>query len=78
MKCFEIINDYPRFWNRETYPIVAHVSIEAKHFDQFERLAADQTQVRVLGHDLADHDQIIVHVACISADVRRRLEIRWA
>ncbi len=78
MKCFEIINEYPRPWNRDTHPIVTHIEIEAEHFDQFERRAADQTQIRVLGHDLSDHGQIVVHVACTSADAKRRIENRWA
>lgn len=73
----EII-DYPRPWNRETYPVLAHLEIEAEHYSEFERSAADQTQVRVLGHDEGSHGRIVMHVACTSELVQRRLAGRWA
>jgi len=78
MKCFEIVDDFPRPWNRETHPLVTRIEIESEHFDQFERRAADQTQVRLLGHDEADEGRIVVHVACTSNDAKRRIENRWA
>jgi hypothetical protein len=39
---------------------------------------ADQTQVRVLGHDEAGGGQIVVHIACTTDEARRRFESRWA
>lgn len=77
MKYSEIV-DYPRPWNRDTHPVVAHIEIEAERFGEFKRLAADQTQVRVLGHDEGNHGQIVVHVGCASAEAKRRIESRWA
>jgi hypothetical protein len=77
MRYSEII-DYPRSWNRETHPIVAHIEIEAEQFSEFQRFTADQTQVRVLGHDEAGNGRIVAHVACTSADAKRRIENRWA
>lgn len=77
MRYSEIV-DYPRPWNRETHPIIAHIEIEAERFGEIERLVADQTQVRVLGHDEGSHGQIVVHVACASAEAKRRIESRWA
>ena len=77
MRYSEIV-DYPRSWNRDTHPVVAHIEIEAERFGEFERLAADQTQVRVLGHDEGSHGQIMVHVACASDEAKRRIESRWA
>lgn len=77
MRYSEIV-DCPRSWNRDTHPIVAHIEIEAERFGEFERLLADQTQVRVLGHDEGSHGQIVVHVGCVSAEAKRRIESRWA
>jgi len=77
MRYNEIVS-YPRHWNSDKYPVVAHILIEAEHLSPFERLAEDQTQIAVLGHDLADGGQVVVHVACASEAVQRRLESRWA
>lgn len=72
------IADYPRHWNQKTYPVIAHIEIDKTRLRQFENLIDDQTQTRVLGHDLVDEDQVVVHVACTSDDVRRHLESAWA
>ena len=72
------IEDYPRHWDKSKFPVLAHIEIDAARWSEFERLASDQTQVRVLGHDLGDDDRIVAHVGCTSDDARRRLENRWA
>lgn len=72
------ITNYPRPWNRETHPVVGHIEIEAEHFSEFERMTADQTQVRVLGHDEGSHGRFVMHVGCTSELVQRRLASRWA
>ena len=74
---FSDISSYPRAWNREIYPIIGHVEVDAESFRDIERDIKDMTQTTVLGHDLADHDRIIIHVACTTEDVRGRLERRW-
>jgi hypothetical protein len=76
MRYFDIV-DYPRHWDQTRFPVIAHIEIEAKNLEQLERRAADQTQVRVLGHDEADGGLIVVHVACTDAEARRRFERRW-
>lgn len=77
MRYSDII-DYPRSWNRETHPIVAHIEIEAGQFREFERRVANQTQVRVLGHDEAGNGRIVAHVGCTSEVAKCRIENRWA
>ncbi len=77
MKYSEIV-DHPRSWNRDTHPVVAHIEIETEQLGEFERLLADQTQVRVLGHDEGSHGQVVAHVAYASAEMKRRIESRWA
>lgn len=72
------IETYPRVWDRAKFPVIAHVEIDAARWADFDRLASDQTQVQVLGHDLADDDRVVAHVACTSDEVKRRLEDRWA
>ena len=71
------IETYPRGWNKVQFPVVAHIEILAERWSEFDRLAEDQTQVQVLGHDLADDDRIVAHVGCTSDVVKRRLENRW-
>ena len=68
------IRDYPRHWDEDRFPVVAHIEIDAARWDEFERLASDQTQVRVLGHDLGNDDRIVAHVGCTSEEAKRRLE----
>jgi len=77
MRCFEFIDDYPRSWNKGTHPIIAHLQIEAQQFSEFDRMAADQTQIRILGHDESDHGLIVIHIACTTNDAKRRIEKRW-
>jgi hypothetical protein len=70
MRYSDII-DYPRPWNRQKYPVVAHASIAAGQLRDFERLIEDQTQTAVLGHDVTDEDQVLVYVACTTDDVKQ-------
>jgi hypothetical protein len=72
------ITHFPRYWNSNQFPFLAHVVINATEFGLFEELAADQTQLRVLGHDLAANGQVIVHVGCTTKEARELLESRWA
>lgn len=72
------ITAYPRPWNKDTHPVVGHVTIGAQNFDQLERRVADQTQVRLLGHDEDDDGLLVVHVACVGEVARRRFVRRWA
>lgn len=74
---YDEIISYPRKWDRAAYPIVAHIEIDAEKFSRFERLIDDQTQTRMLGHDLVSADRIVVHVACANERVKQSLENRW-
>ena len=76
MRYSEII-DYPRPWNRAKFPCVAHVIVQAEQFSNVERLIEDQTQTTVLGHDLEEHDQVIIYVGCVSDEVKAKVESRW-
>jgi hypothetical protein len=76
MRYSEII-DYPRPWNRAKYPSVAHVIVPAEQFSTIERLIEDQNHTAVLGHDLADHNQIIIYVGCTSDEVKAMVESRF-
>jgi hypothetical protein len=69
--------DYPRPWNRQRYPVVAHVFIATSQFRDFERLVEDQTKTALLGHDVTDNDEVLVYVACTSDDVKDMIESRW-
>ena len=71
------ITSYPRHYDKQKYPVVTQIRIAAHDLSKFERLAEDQTQIVVLGHDLADDDCVDVHVGCTSEAARRRLESRW-
>lgn len=77
MRYSDII-DYPRTRNRKAYPVVAHIEIEGTRLRQFESLIEDQTQTRMLGHDLIDEGWVVVHVGCTSDEVRLHLESAWA
>lgn len=68
---------YPRPWDRDTHPVLGHIMIAAQHLDQLERRVADQTRVRLLGHDEADDGLVMVHVACVDDEARRRFAQRW-
>ena len=72
------IETYPRGWDKDRFPVIAHIEIDAARWAEFDRLASDQTQVQVLAHDLADDDRVVAHVGCTSDAVKRRLENRWA
>jgi hypothetical protein len=71
------IANYPRPWDREKYPFVAHAFIPSKQFREFERLVADQSQAAVLGHDVADDGQVLVYVGCSSDEVKDLVESHW-
>ena len=77
MRYSEIV-DFPRHWSRDTHPVRGEIEIEAERFSDLERRVADQTQVRVLGHDEGDDGLILVHVACTTEAARDRFERRWA
>jgi hypothetical protein len=77
MRCKDII-DYPRSFNRDTYPAVNDIQIEPQFFEQLERKAADQTQIKVVGHDEADGGLITVHVAATSEEAFHRFARRWS
>lgn len=75
------INDpvgYSRIHNPDTHPIITHITVADADFAEIERLVRDQTSARVLGHDLADDHRVVIHIACTTEAVRRRLETRWA
>jgi hypothetical protein len=67
---------YSRSWNRDTHPIITHIMVAATDFAEIERLVQDQTSTRVLGHDVSDGHQVVMHVACATEEVRRHLEQR--
>ena len=77
MRYSEIVYDFPRPWDRDRYPSVAFVVVPAEQFSDVERLIGDQTQTAVLGHELADHDQVLIYVACTCNAVKKRVESRW-
>jgi hypothetical protein len=52
MRYTEIIG-YPREFNRNTYSIVGDIRIESQFLAQPEGRAADQMQIKVVGHDEA-------------------------
>ena len=68
---------YARPWDRDTHPVLGHVTVQAQHLDRLERRVADQTRVRLLGHDEADDGLVMVHVACVDDEARRRFAQRW-
>lgn len=68
---------YPRHYDKAIYPVVAHIEILASEFSDLDRRAADQTQVKVIGHDEADDGLLVVHVACTTEIARKRFERRW-
>lgn len=75
---YDEITRYPRRRDVNQFPVVAHIEIDAEDWTEFQRLAEDQTQIKVVGHDLADDDRVVAHVACTSDKTRERLEARWA
>jgi hypothetical protein len=75
MRYSEIV-DYPRSWNREKYPSIAHVFIATGQFCDFEQLIADQTQTVIIGHDITANE-VLVYVACTSEDVKDAVESHW-
>lgn len=74
---FSEIAGFPRHYDDRKYPVRALLLVEARDFRDIERIIEDQTQARVIGHDLADDDRIYIHVACTTDAVRKRLESRW-
>lgn len=76
MKYSEIAS-FPRYYDAAKFPVRALLSVDARDFADVERLIEDQTQAKVVGHDLADDDRIHIHVVCTTDAVRRRLESRW-
>jgi hypothetical protein len=78
MRYSDIIVDYPRHWDSAKLPYIAHVEIQTSQLRDIESLIGDQTQTRMLGHDLADDGLIVVHIACTTEDVQQQVEDRWA
>jgi hypothetical protein len=76
MRYSEII-DYPRPWNRAKFPCVAHVVVPAEQFSDVERLIEDQNHTAVLGHDLEEHNQIVIYIGCSSESVKAMVESRF-
>ncbi len=76
MRMYEILS-YPRTFNHDVFPVVAHVIIPAQNLANFERLIDDQTQTRIVGHDVADDGLVVVYVACTSDAVKARVERQW-
>lgn len=42
-----------------------------------QRLVVNVPATAVLGHDLADHDQVVIYVACTSHEVKAKVASRW-
>jgi hypothetical protein len=77
MRYREII-DYPRSFNRNTYPVVNDIQIESRFLDQLERRAADQAAVKVVGSDEAPNGLLTVYVAAVSEEAFRLFARRWS
>jgi hypothetical protein len=71
------ITDYPRGWDRNRFPFVVQFEISKGRFEDFETRAADQTQIRLLGHDVGDDGEVTVHVGCATEEAGRRIKKWW-
>ena len=76
MRYSEII-DFPRSYDRQKFPVIALLDVEARIAQNVENVIASMTQAKVVGIDLGDDDRIHIHVACTSEAVKDRLESRW-
>ena len=72
------VTHFPRPWDREVFPVVAHVEILAERWAELQRVVGDQTQAQVLGHDDIGGDLLVAHLGCTSETVARRLTARWS
>jgi hypothetical protein len=72
------ITDYPRGWYKTRLPFVVQLEIPRGKFEAFEARAAYQTQIRLLGHDVGDDGEVIVHVGCATEEARRRIKKWWS
>jgi hypothetical protein len=59
-----------------THPYVITLTIDPCDFHAFERLTQDRDEVRLLRRD-DRADKWLLHVACASRDVARRMEDGW-
>lgn len=75
---FSEVSSYPRSWNQDAFPYIAHAEISTTQWGNFQRLIEDQTQTCILGHDLVDDDTVVAHVGCRSEKTRDLIESRWA
>jgi hypothetical protein len=62
-----------RFRLPASHPFLIEISIDPADWFDFERLFADEPATRILGHDAPREGRMIVHAACASDEVRRRL-----
>lgn len=69
---------YPHPWPQDTHPILGHITIQSKNLDQLTERTAQQTQMRVLGHDEADDGLLVVHVAATTEVALKLYERRWS
>lgn len=77
MKYSEIVG-YPHPWPQDTHPILGHIIIQAQKLDQLTERTANQTQMRVLGHDEAADGLLVVHVAATTEVALKFYERRWS
>ncbi len=73
----KIIPSYPILCDDIQFPIKAQIYVPAGVLTRFKKSVADQTQVRYLGHDVYENDEVIAHVACTDAAVERRIKAWW-
>lgn len=60
----------------DSHPFVTDIAIDPAEFSTFERLMQDRPEVRLLAR-IDRPDAWVVHVACASETVRRRLHDAW-
>jgi hypothetical protein len=75
---FSEIAAYPNPWPQDTHPVLGHIVIERRLYNQLTERVAQQTQVRLLGHDEADDGLLVVHVACTTEMARDFFSRRWS
>ena len=65
-----------RFKDPPSHPILAEVTIDPVDWFRFQQLDEDNPATRILGHDISGA-RMTVYVACVSEEVRIRLEDGW-
>jgi hypothetical protein len=66
-----------RFRLPTSHPILAEIGIDPADWHDFQRLFADDPVIHILGHETPRNQRMIVHLACASVKVQRRLEDGW-